>query len=70
MPDGEHRVQPLHKIHSRIDHVSALAFSPNDSYLAAGCNDGTFHVFNAKQQFKSVDLHNSSEHSDGVRLVR
>lgn len=60
-PNNGQRVQPIQTIHGRGDQIQSLAFSPNDSYLAVGCTDGGFDIYDVKNQFKTLGLRSSSK---------
>jgi WD40 repeat protein len=57
---SEERIQPIQNIHDRTDRIQSLAFSPKDKYLAVGCVDGNFDIYDAKNQFKNLRFKNSS----------
>lgn len=54
------RVQPIQTIHDRTDRIQSLAFSPKDKYLAVGCIDGGFDLYDARNQFKNLRFKNSN----------
>ncbi|UJR16486.1 hypothetical protein I4U23_003389 [Adineta vaga] len=56
---NERRIEPTQKIHDRNDGIQSLAFSPNDKYLAVGCSDGSFDVYDVKKQFKNLHFKNN-----------
>lgn len=59
--NNRQRVQPVQTIHGRTDQIQSLAFSPKDTYLAVGCIDGGFDIYDVKNQFKSLGLRSSSK---------
>lgn len=56
----DHRVTPIHTIHDRADRIQSLAFSPQDKYLAAGCLDGSFDLYDVQKKYKNLHFRNPS----------
>ena len=48
------RVQPVHKITDRSDRIQSISFSPNDKYLAIGCIDGSFDIYDVKNKYQNL----------------
>ncbi|CAF3456731.1 unnamed protein product [Rotaria socialis] len=59
----EQRIQPMHTMHDRADRISALAFSPKDKYLAVGCADGSFDLYDIVNQFRNLRFGNHTNTS-------
>ncbi len=57
---SEERIQPTQTIHDRTDRIQSLVFSPKDKYLAVGCIDGHFDIYDVKNQFKNLRFKNTS----------
>lgn len=56
----DHRVPPIQTIHDRSDRIQSLAFSPHDKYLAAGCLDGSFDLYDVQRKYKNLHFRSSS----------
>jgi WD40 repeat protein len=62
------RIQPIYTMHDRTDRIQSLAFSPKNKYLAVGCIDGNFDIYDVKNQFKSLRFKNTSNHNEFIFL--
>jgi WD40 repeat protein len=60
-PNVEERFQPIHTIQDRTDRIQSLSFSPNDKYLAVGCVDGGFDIYDVKNRFRNLNFRNNSK---------
>ena len=55
-PNDGQRVKPVQTLRGRTDRIQSLAFSPKDTFLAVGCIDGGFDLYDVKNQFKNLGL--------------
>ena len=64
----EQHKEPVHKIHDRADRIQSLAYSPKGHYLAVGCADGNFDVYDVKNQFKNLHFKTDCKLGNGQHL--
>ncbi|CAF1543885.1 unnamed protein product, partial [Adineta ricciae] len=57
---GDTRIAPIKTIHDRTDRIQVLSYSPHDHYLAVGCFDGSFDVYDVKNDFKNLRFKNNA----------
>jgi WD40 repeat protein len=60
-PQNEKRVEPIQKISDRTDRIQSIAFSPNNKYLAIGCVDGSFDIYDVQNKYTNLRFRNTSK---------
>ncbi|CAF1474328.1 unnamed protein product, partial [Adineta steineri] len=70
-PHSEVRVAPIGILRDRTDRtdrIQALAFSPNGRYLAVGCIDGHFDLYDVKNKFENLHSKPNSDSSSVTHI--